>query len=121
MIKCPYCGKWLKNKQALRAHLKHCPLKGGTPAVKKFQNVTEERFFEFAGAQWHIVGKKGFMNILQKIDKKLKEKGYDVYNRDLRLKGALYALQELGIIKKFEVKPIRQQQQQKKATVQIKA
>lgn len=27
MIPCPYCGRHFKNKQALRAHLKHCPLK----------------------------------------------------------------------------------------------
>ena len=27
MVYCPDCGKWLKNKQALRAHKKHCPAK----------------------------------------------------------------------------------------------
>lgn len=114
MIKCPYCGRWFKNRQALRAHLKHCPLKKGTPTVKGFTNQIEERFFEFAGARWFIVGKKGFMDILWRIDKKLKEKGYDIYNRDLRLRGALYALKELGIVEKFELKPIQQQKQQSK-------
>lgn len=29
MIQCLYCGRWFKNKQALRAHLKHCPAKTG--------------------------------------------------------------------------------------------
>jgi hypothetical protein len=24
MLKCWWCGRWFKNKQALRAHLKHC-------------------------------------------------------------------------------------------------
>ncbi len=113
MIRCKYCGKWFKNKQALRAHLKHCPLRKGVPTTNKFQNVTEKRFFEFAGARWYIEGKKGFMDILWRIDKKLKEKGYDLYSRSLRLRGALYALMELGIIEKFEVKPIQQQTQAK--------
>jgi len=27
MAYCPYCNRWFKNKQAVRAHLKHCPLK----------------------------------------------------------------------------------------------
>ena len=27
MAHCPYCGRWFKNKQAVRAHLKRCPLK----------------------------------------------------------------------------------------------
>jgi|GEM_PF-2180064 len=27
MIQCKYCGRWFKNKQALKAHLKACRLK----------------------------------------------------------------------------------------------
>jgi hypothetical protein len=29
MIRCFYCGKWFKNKQALRAHLRFCPVRTG--------------------------------------------------------------------------------------------
>jgi hypothetical protein len=32
MANCPYCGRWFRNKQAVRAHLKYCPLKkAGAP------------------------------------------------------------------------------------------
>lgn len=27
MIPCPFCGRYFQNKQALRAHLKHCPIR----------------------------------------------------------------------------------------------
>lgn len=118
MVYCPYCNRWFKNKQALRAHLKHCPLKKGTPTIKGLSNQIEERFFEFAGARWRIKGKKGFLDILWKIDKELKERGFDIYNRSLRLRGALYALKELGIVEEFEVKAIKQQ---KRATAHAKA
>jgi len=49
------------------------------------------------------------MNILIKIDKILIEKGLNTEDRRVRLVGALYALSELGIVKKFHVKPIKQQ------------
>jgi hypothetical protein len=29
MLRCFWCGRWFRNKQALRAHLKHCAERGG--------------------------------------------------------------------------------------------
>jgi len=29
MLQCFWCGRWFRNKQALRAHLKHCAERGG--------------------------------------------------------------------------------------------
>jgi len=39
MIPCPDCGRHFKNKQALRAHQKHCPLKN-----KKTEKETSNDF-----------------------------------------------------------------------------
>jgi hypothetical protein len=108
MARCPYCGRWFKNKQAVRAHLKHCPLKKGLAQPKRFSNKIEVREFDFMGCHWFIKGKKGFMDILSKINNELKGKGHNVEARRARLIGVLYALYELGIIIEFSVKPIKQ-------------
>jgi len=45
MIKCPYCGRWFKNKQALRAHLKYCPAKKdkATKLLKVLEVVSSKK------------------------------------------------------------------------------
>jgi len=90
------------------SHLKYCPAKNGV-VHKTFSDKVEEKEFDFGGYHWFIRGKKGFMNILIKIDKILIEKGLNTEDRRVRLVGALYALSELGIVEKFHVKPIKQQ------------
>jgi len=41
MRQCPYCGRWFKNKQALRAHLKRCPLKNKAIEIKTIKKDLE--------------------------------------------------------------------------------
>jgi len=59
MVYCSYCGRWFKNKQALRAHLKHCPLKKqktkATESKTKKEEVKTWRF-EHLGNYWEIIG-----------------------------------------------------------------
>jgi DNA invertase Pin-like site-specific DNA recombinase len=43
MVYCPYCNRWFKNKQALRAHLKHCPLKNSKTNEKLLLDILELR------------------------------------------------------------------------------
>jgi hypothetical protein len=50
------------------------------------------------------------MSILHKINNELKGKGYNVKARSVGLIGALYTLNELEIVEKFHVKPIKPQQ-----------
>jgi len=40
MRKCPYCGKWFKNKQAVRGHLKSCPFY--TKTIRKSEEAKLE-------------------------------------------------------------------------------
>jgi len=35
MVYCEYCGRWFRNKQALRAHLRHCPIKKIKPELEE--------------------------------------------------------------------------------------
>lgn len=37
MVKCEFCGRWFRNKQALRAHLKHCPMKEAKPILDNIE------------------------------------------------------------------------------------
>jgi len=37
MVKCEYYGRWFRNKQALRAHLKHCPMKEVKPILDNIE------------------------------------------------------------------------------------
>lgn len=38
MRKCPYCNRWFKNRQALIAHLKYCPVKHALKTQNNFEN-----------------------------------------------------------------------------------
>lgn len=56
MVKCEYCGRWFRNKQALRAHLKHCPMKEVKPIL---DNIEFEKI-KFA---------QGIVKLLKEIEK----------------------------------------------------
>jgi len=99
MQPCPNCGRYFKNKQSLRAHLKYCPLKEQKP--KKEEIITE--VFTHNGWRFEIKGKKGFMDILKKTYSHAQKKKRDTFNC---LIGAIYSLYYAGIIQKFEIKPI---------------
>jgi len=92
------------------SHLKYCPAKNGVNLSKMFSNEIEVKEFDFGDYHWFIKGKKGFMSILHKINNELKGKGYNVKARSVGLIGALYTLNELEIVEKFHVKPIKPQQ-----------
>ena len=47
MAYCPYCNRWFRNKQAVRAHLKHCPLKPSEN--RNFYSKLVEKAKEFEG------------------------------------------------------------------------
>jgi len=96
---CPYCGRWFRNKQAVRAHLKRCPLK--EQKTKKEEIITKE--FEYKGWRFKISGKKGFIDILKKTDEVARKKRLDALQCII---GAVYSLYFAGIVTSFSIKPI---------------
>ena len=90
------------------SHLKYCPAKNEVILSKRFSNEIKEIEFDFGGYHWYIKGRKGFTDILNKIYKISKKQGGGDLIIVARLIGALDALNELGIVEKYHVKPIKQ-------------
>ena len=88
MKQCRYCGKWLKNKQALRAHQKSCPLK---PSM-------------FWHSEFEIHGYKFMVNVSEKAYQVLRE--FKTNNPHVFL-GAVKAMRLLGLVKKYKVERIK--------------
>jgi len=82
------------------SHLKYCPLKI-SKANKEI--VTEE--FTYKGWKFVVKGEKGFYDVIKKVHSRAKEKGWDSLQC---LVGAIYSLYYAGIIRGFEIKPIKQ-------------
>ena len=106
MVYCPYCNRWFRNKQALRAHLRYCPLKNKKAIETKKEKIRTWEC-EYLGYIWVITGTQTAINIIQRI--------MEIYNKNKALKntekgwiivGALTALRDknIGIIKDWSVK-----------------
>jgi len=117
MVYCPNCNRWFKNKQALRAHLKHCPLKNNTKTTesKTKQKTVETKKeeiktwrFEHMDNFWEITGTETAMDIFKKVDSWLgKQKIWKILHL-WALFGALSALHELKLVKSWKSKPIKE-------------
>jgi hypothetical protein len=117
MVYCPYCGRWFKNKQALRAHLKHCPLKNNTKAIETKTKKEEIRTWKckYLGYIWVITGTQTAINIIQRIMSIYikNDKAFKNIEKIWAIIGALTALRDrdIAIIKDWDIKPIKQQLQ----------
>jgi len=101
MQKCPICGKNFRNKQAVNAHLKKC--KQDNKEIKGSDELVSRNL---AGKDFRIsvLCTQDVVDILTKINKKLRDKDYNEDSRKVRLYGALYAFEELGKVKEWSAK-----------------
>jgi hypothetical protein len=84
MRQCTYCKKWFKNRQALRAHQKSCPLK---PSM-------------FWNHEFEVHGYRFMINVSERAYNVLKE--LETSNEHVFL-GAIKAMRLLGLVKTYKV------------------
>ncbi|MBE8539462.1 C2H2-type zinc finger protein [Geoglobus acetivorans] len=88
MRQCLYCKKWFKNRQALRAHQKSCPLK---PSM-------------FWNSEFEVQGYRFMVTVSEKAYQVLRE--FKTNNPHVFL-GAVKAMRLLGLVKSYRVEKVK--------------